>query len=248
MRTGARQGAVRQATRRSARPLRVLISTGPTREPIDAVRFLSNYSTGYMGAQLAVEALRRGHRVTAVSGPTVEPLPHGSAVIPVESAEEMARALRKRAGSADVVIMAAAVSDFRPARRARGKLRRRRALTLTLAATPDIIARLPRRRRQLVVGFALETGRVVARAERKLREKRLDLLIAQQAARSTRDPRGAAPFGRHRVRAWLVSRGGETISLGRLPKPRLARVLLDKIETLWYGQPGRTQGANAAQA
>ena len=208
----------------------MLISAGPTREPIDAVRFISNYSTGYMGARLAAEALARGHRVTLVSGPSVEPSPAGARVIPVETSVQMERALRAHAAGADVVIMAAAVADFRPARKSTAKLHRRSQVHLKLQATPDIIAQLPRRRHQLVVGFALESGPVVFRARQKLRAKRLDLLLAQQLNGT------GAPFGRRHVNAWLLEPGGTVTNLGHLSKGRIARVLLDKIETLWYGQ------------
>jgi phosphopantothenoylcysteine decarboxylase/phosphopantothenate--cysteine ligase len=179
--------------------LRVLISAGPTREPIDPVRFLSNESTGYMGARLAAEALARGHRVTVVHGPIAEPLPHGIRREAVVTSADLEQALRRHAPEADVVIMAAAVADFRPARVAAAKLPRRGRLTLRLRATPDLIGRLPRRPGQLVVGFALETGRALSRARRKLAEKRLDLLVAQQA-------NGTSPFGRRRVKAWLLAR------------------------------------------
>ena len=212
------------------RPLRVLISSGPTREPLDPVRFLSNYSTGFMGAQLAAEALKRGHRVTVVSGPGVEPLPARARVIPVEHASEMERALRQQAPRADAVIMAAAVSDFTPQYRQARKLRRGAPLRLRLKPTPDIIARLPRRRGQIRVGFALETGQVLARAARKLRGKRLDLLLAQDAGAS------GGPFGRRAVRAWLLERNGTVTALGRRAKRNIARALLDKTESLWYGQ------------
>ena len=212
------------------RALRILISAGATRERIDPVRFLSNYSTGYMGARLAAEALRRGHRVRVISGPSVEPLPPGVPTVPVADARQMERALRRFAGCADAVIMAAAVADFRPARAARAKLPRRAGLALRLEATPDIIARLPRRPGQLVVGFALETHRVVPRATAKLRAKRLDLVLAQRARSAD------APFGRRLVDAWLVGRD-RTTKLGRISKARVARVLLDKVEALWYGQP-----------
>lgn len=216
----------------------MLISTGPTREPIDPVRFLSNYSTGYMGAQVADRALARGHRVTVVSGPGTEPLPPGARVIPIERADEMARVLRQEAPRADVVVMAAAVCDFRLAHPRLTKLSRRGQLTLTFTATPDIIGRLPRRKGQLVVGFAVEDPPVVPRARRKLRAKRLDLLLAQQL-----EPRGA-PFGRRAVRAWLLERGAAVTALGRQTKPVVARVLLDKIEALWYGQTGRLRRDN----
>ena len=219
----------------------MLITAGPTREPLDPVRFLSNYSTGYMGAQLAGEALRRGHRVTIIRGPTSEPMPNGAHVIGVERAREMARALRREARQADAIIMAAAVADYAPARTARSKLKRAGRTTLRLRATPDLIGRLPRHRGQIIAGFALETERVVPRAKAKLREKRLDLIVAQRVPPPTRLVGGRAatalgPFGRQPVHAWLLERAGAVMPLGRLPKPRIARALLDKIEALWYGQ------------
>lgn len=219
--------------RRRAQRLRILISAGPTREPLDRVRFVSNYSTGYMGALLAAEAQARGHRALVVHGPMAEPLPRGTRHLAVEQAREMDAAMRREAQSADVVVMAAAVSDFRAAKAAREKWPRRGRHVLTLEATPDIIGRLPRRPRQLVVGFAVESAQVVRRAKRKLREKRLDLLLAQRANGS------GAPFGRHRIHAWLLERGGRVTPLGSIGKPQVARTLLDKIETLWYGQPER---------
>src|SRR3989338_2820994 len=211
---------------------RVLISAGPTREPLDPVRYLSNESTGYMGARLAAEALLRGHRVTVVRGPASEPFPRGARIIPVTSANEMERAMRRQARGADAVMMGAGVAAFRPARASGTKLPRRARLTLTLEATPDIVARLPRRPGRVVAGFALETARVLPHAARKLREKQLDLLVAQSARRGF-------PFGRRKVRAWLVERGGRVTDLGWAAKPAVARALLDKIEAPWYGQPRR---------
>ena len=229
------------------RPLRVLISSGPTREPIDPVRYLSNYSTGYMGAVLAGQALKRGHRVTVVSGPSCEPLPTGTRTIPVERASQMADALRREAPRADVVIMAAAVTDFQPRVRVAQKLPRRSRATLRLRATPDLIEQLPRYPRQVRVGFAVESGAVIPRARRKLQAKRLDLLVAQriQPWSGSSDPVTPSPFGRHPVEAWIVARAGTT-RLGMVPKPRLARALLDKAEALWYGQPRLIREAHVA--
>jgi len=224
-------------------PLRLLISAGPTREPVDPVRFISNYSTGYMGAQLAAEALARGHRVTVVSGPVTESMPSGMRLVSVSDARGMEAAMRRAAPRADAIIMAAAVSDFRLARPRASKLQRRARLTLRLEATPDILARVPGRERQLRVGFALEMGAVVPAAMRKLHEKRLDLLVVQRL-----NGKGS-PFGRGRVQAWLVARSerrpktGEVVRrLGRVSKSEVARVLLDKIEELWYGQRRPTAG------
>lgn len=212
------------------RRLRVLISAGATRERIDPVRFLSNDSTGYMGSRLAAEALRRGHRVTVVSGAVQEPMPRGARVLRVENARQMEAMMRRCAASADAVIMAAAVSDFRPATVRRAKLPRRRRLTLRLEATPDIIARIPQRRGQVRAGFAIESGAVVPRARRKLAAKRLDVLLAQRLNGH------GEPFGRRAVSAWLLSRDGAAKALGRISKPAAARRILDKVEALWYGQ------------
>ncbi len=216
--------------REAQRRLKIVITSGPTREPIDPVRFLSNYSTGYMGAQLVSCALQRGHRVTVISGPSQEPLPNGARVVRVERADEMDRVLRRRARGADVVIMAAAVSDFRPRRVARAKLQLRATRTLVLEPTLDLIGRLPRRARQVVVGFALETEQVLPRASAKLKAKRLHLLLAQRA-------QGAgSPFGRRSVQEWVLERTGGGTPLGKRSKAQISRVLLDKVEALWYGQ------------
>ena len=182
-----------------------------------------------MGSQLAAEALRRGHRVTVVSGHTQEPMPPGARIVLAGDTKQMASAMRREAAAADVVIMAAAVSDFRPTKIHRTKLPRRTHLTLELEATPDIIAGVARRAGQVRVGFAVERGTVLPRASRKLREKRLDLLLAQRL-------NGAEPFGRRLVSAWLLLRDGKPQPLGRISKPAVARRLLDKAEALWYGQ------------
>jgi len=189
-----------------------------------------------MGAQLAQEALSRGHRVTVVSGPVEEPLPKGARVIRVETAQEMEAALRKQASAANGIIMAAAVADFR-AKRRNQKLTRQGRLTLRLEPVGDIIGRLPKRRGQLRAGFALESEKALERATEKLYAKQLDVLVAQQIT-------GHGPFGRNRVRAWLISSQGMAGArsvcvkpLGRVSKQRVARELLDKLEQLWYGQP-----------
>ncbi len=226
-----------------ARPqLHLLISSGSTRQPLDAVRFLSNYSTGFMGACLAREAVRRGHRVTVVSGPAAASLPVEAVVVPVERNEEMQAALRRYAPRADAVVMAAAVCDFAPRALRTGKAQRKQAWTLKLRATPDIIGTLPRRPGQVRVGFAVESRDLLARARRKLQAKRLDLIVAQPLER------GGAPFGRQAVTAVLLAAGGARPRLlKRVSKPRLARAVLDEIERRCYADspgndaPGRTR-------
>ncbi len=181
-----------------------------------------------MGALLASEALSRGHRVTVVSGPSVEPLPRGAKVVPVESAEDMRRALLRVVGDADVLFMAAAVCDFRPARVSRSKLHRNGRLRLMLEPTPDVVGSLPKPAGHVRIGFAVESDDLLSRAKRKLKAKRLDALLAQKVTGN------GAPFGKLPVKAWLLSAKGSPQALGVVSKGRVARLLLDKAEALWY--------------
>lgn len=185
-----------------------------------------------MGLKLAEEALRRGHRVTMVCGPVQEKMPDKARVVFVERASEMAQALRAHSKQKDAIVMAAAVADYEPLSSAKAKIRRGATMTLKLKATPDIIASLPRRRGQVVAGFALETSQVLKRARQKLNKKRLDLILAQDARA------GKGPFGETALHAWILERGGKLASLGRLSKASVARQLLDKVEALCYVQRG----------
>ncbi len=163
----------------SGRRLHFLVTAGPTVEPIDAVRVLTNRSTGRMGYAIAGEAVRRGHDVTLVSGPVVISVPKGVRRIPVGTAREMLAACRRSFRAADVLVMAAAVSDYRPANPARRK--RHKAGThasLALVRNPDILAALCRGKgRRLAVGFALENAVSRARARRKMSRKGCDAIV-----------------------------------------------------------------------
>ncbi|MFQ5877207.1 MAG: phosphopantothenoylcysteine decarboxylase, partial [Acidobacteriota bacterium] len=171
------------------------MTAGPTREPLDPARFLSNPSTGRMGYALAAEALARGAEVTLVSGPTHLRPPDGVNLVRVGSAEEMFRAALNQAQGADLVLKAAAVADYRPERSSRAKIgkealreRSRRAggpggaISLRLLPTPDILEEVGRRKKpgQVLVGFAAETGDLRANALRKLKRKNLDLIVANR--------------------------------------------------------------------
>ncbi len=170
--------------------MRVLVTAGPTLEDIDPVRFVGNRSSGRMGFALASEASRRGARVTLIAGPTsVEP-PAVAEVVRVRSAADMHRAVLEQADSADVVIMAAAVADYAPEKRADQKIAKTdETMTLVLKRTPDILGdlgtrRLASGRGPLLVGFAAETEDLVARATEKLRKKHVDLIVANDVSRS----------------------------------------------------------------
>jgi phosphopantothenoylcysteine decarboxylase/phosphopantothenate--cysteine ligase len=167
--------------------MRFLITAGGTREYIDPVRFISNASSGKMGYALARAALEAGHQVTVITAPTALQPPAGARVVRVESAAQMFAAVKEHFGRCDCLIMAAAVADYTPARPSKTKLKKRAAkVTLELKPTPDILQWAGRHRRvgrahhnwKIIVGFALEDQDLRANAERKMREKHLDMIIA----------------------------------------------------------------------
>ncbi len=173
-----------EAGRRDLAGLRLLVTAGGTREPVDAVRYLSNRSSGKQGRAIALAAAERGAEVVLVSTVPAEPGPRLE-VVPVETAEEMAAAVAARAAGADVVVMAAAVADFRPKAPAATKLKKRDGVPeIVLEPTPDILAGLGAAKRpgQVLVGFAAETGDVVAEARRKLESKGADLLVGNDVS------------------------------------------------------------------
>ncbi|MBI3615110.1 MAG: phosphopantothenoylcysteine decarboxylase [Candidatus Omnitrophica bacterium] len=220
---------------RRRRSYRLLITAGPTREPIDPVRFISNYSTGTLGYALARMARARGHQVTLISGPTELVAPRGVRKIDVETAGEMEQAVVKTFPKADGLIMGAAVADFRPIRVATQKIKRSgvagslRLWQLELVENPDIVARVARQRRgsQAIIGFALETESLLANARRKLKSKDLDAIVATQLS-----PRGKGrgPFGTDPVDGAILDREGRTKSFRSLAKSRLAARILDTVE------------------
>jgi phosphopantothenoylcysteine decarboxylase / phosphopantothenate---cysteine ligase len=162
----------------------VLITAGPTREPIDPVRYIGNRSSGRMGYALAEAALRRGARVLLVSGPTALKPPGAAEVVAVETAEEMRQAVLSRMEEATIIIKAAAVADYKPRQRSQQKIKRRGALSLELEPTSDILAEVASKRgSRIVVGFAAETENVLENARRKLAGKALDAIVVNDVSR-----------------------------------------------------------------
>ncbi len=205
---------------------RVLITAGPTREPIDPVRYLTNRSSGKMGYAVAEAARLRGATVTLVSGPTGLPAPGGVEMVRVETAAEMRDAVLPRAEAADVVIAAAAVSDFRPAEAAALKMKKSETLpSLALAANDDILAQLGQRKRpgQTLVGFAAETGDTLMYARQKLDAKNLDWIVANDVTLE-----GAGFDGDTNI-VTLLGRGGAETALPLLTKREVAERLLDTL-------------------
>jgi phosphopantothenoylcysteine decarboxylase/phosphopantothenate--cysteine ligase len=232
--------AAAEAVMRPAGALRdrhVVVTAGPTYEDLDPVRYVGNRSSGRMGFAIAAEAAHRGARVTLVAGPTAIQPPAGVEVVRVRRATEMHAAVMERARAADAVIMAAAVADYAPAQTENQKVRKGAdTLTLVLQRTPDILADLGARRGSdtlpLLIGFAAETEDVVARATQKLREKRVDLIVANDVSRAD------AGFDVDTNAVTLVSAEGAE-ALPVQSKSRVAGEILDRVEQLIARHPAK---------
>jgi phosphopantothenoylcysteine decarboxylase/phosphopantothenate--cysteine ligase len=206
----------------------LVVSAGGTREPIDSVRVIANRSSGKQGYAIAAEAASRGAVVTLVSTVGL-PIPHGVAVVPVETAAEMQTAMERAAEDHDVIVMAAAVADFRPVTVARNKLKKRDGVPeIVLEPTPDILAGLGAAKRpgQILVGFAAETDDLVANATAKLEKKRLDLIVANDV--------GAPQVGfSHDTNAVTLLRpDAKPVEIDLAAKRDVARAVIDTIVDL----------------
>ncbi|GAA3116581.1 bifunctional phosphopantothenoylcysteine decarboxylase/phosphopantothenate--cysteine ligase CoaBC [Streptosporangium carneum] len=210
---------------------RLVISAGGTREALDPVRFLGNRSSGLQGYALARTALARGAEVTLVAANVALPDPAGATVIRVESALEMREAVLEAVENADAVVMAAAVADFRPARRSDSKVKKTSAEPdpIHLVKNPDILAELGERRReglkpypQVIVGFAAETDDVLANGRAKLARKGCDLLVVNQVGENL-------AFGRPDNAAVVLVADGDPVEIPRGPKEDLADVVWDLV-------------------
>ncbi len=203
--------------------MNVLITAGPTREKIDPVRFISNYSSGKMGYSIAQAALEAGHRITLISGPVALTAPDGVKLIKVTSAAEMAQAVHTSAPETDVIIMTAAVADYRPANPFDSKMKKLPGkLVLELERTEDILGTLGKNKKssQLLVGFAAETDDLEENALGKLERKNLDWIAANLVADG---------FGTETNKITLYSRDGKKIALPSGKKLDVARAMLKVI-------------------
>jgi len=214
----------------SLRQKKLLITAGPTREPLDPVRFLSNRSSGKMGYELAAEALWRGGEVVLISGPTALVPPVKAVVINVQTAAEMAREVYRNLPGADVLVMAAAVSDFKFESMAPQKIKKSKVPTkVGIIRTEDILAGVRQKKRKkglVVVGFAAETEHVKRNALAKLLEKKLDLMVANDVAS------GEIGFESDFNQVILIDRRGVVAETDRLTKREISRLIMDKIEDL----------------
>ncbi len=210
---------------------KIMITAGPTREEIDPVRFISNYSSGKMGYALARAAQLRGAEVLLISGPTALPKPDGVRVVNVTSAVEMQNEVMTRLDGCDVIIKAAAVADYRPKMRSSTKIKKKAdSTTIELVKNPDILAELGAintgiKRRPFLVGFAAETDALVENASKKLKEKNLDMIVANDVSQVD------SGFNVDTNRALLFFRDGSSSDCGLMSKDQLAGTILDYIIT-----------------
>ena len=212
---------------------RVVVTAGATREPMDPVRFLSNHSSGKMGVAIAAAAWRRGANVTLVAGAMTVDAPVGVETVRVETTEEMAVAVEQELAKADVLVMAAAPADFRPAQPTENKIKKSSApAVISLEPTPDILLRTRAARRDgaVVVGFALETNDVLNGGRAKLSAKELDLIVVNDA----REP--GAGFAVDTNRVTFLGRDGTEDALPLLSKSDVADAILDRVERILSGR------------
>jgi phosphopantothenoylcysteine decarboxylase / phosphopantothenate---cysteine ligase len=204
---------------------RVIVTAGPTYEPIDAVRFVGNRSSGKMGFAIATEAAARGAAVTLVAGPTHLPDPAGVEVVRLETADEMRREVLSRFQEVDAVVKAAAVGDFRPASPTTKKLKKEAGVPeVRLEPTPDILKELGERKgHRVLIGFAAETGDLASAGRRKLQEKNLDLIVVNRVGEE------GTGFGADTNRAMILARDGDDEPPREWTKRELAAAICDRL-------------------
>jgi phosphopantothenoylcysteine decarboxylase/phosphopantothenate--cysteine ligase len=211
----------------------VLITAGPTQEPLDPVRYISNRSSGKMGYALAEAAMARGAKVVLVSGPVQLPAPAGAELVSVRTAEEMRTSVLDRLAQSTIVIKSAAVADYYlreiPAAKAK---KSGRSVTLTLEPTPDILAELGQiKGGRVLIGFAAETEHLIEQARRKLESKRCDMVVANLVGRP------GTGFDSDENEVVLVTHSGETAPVGPAPKREIADRILDEVPALKLALP-----------
>lgn len=212
------------------RGVNMLVTAGPTREPLDPVRYLTNYSTGRMGFAVAQAAVERGSKVTLISGPTAIAPPAGVTLIRVETALEMSQAVMEHFARTDVVVKTAAVADYRPFHKKEQKIKKAEnsgEIVLKLLRNPDILAELGARKgNRIIVGFAAETEAVLENAACKLEKKNLDLIVANDLTEKE------AGFAVETNKVKIIDRKGGIQELDVAPKADIAHIILDRIHSL----------------
>jgi len=204
--------------------LRMLITAGPTVEKIDPVRYLTNRSSGKMGFALAAQAEKRGAEVTLITGPVSIDIPPVRQVVSVTSAEDMYRAVAEHKSKADIIIKCAAVADYTPVHVSKNKIKKSETFTLELKATRDILSELGKNKKNsFLVGFAAETDRVIEYAQKKLKEKNLDIIVANDVSDIN------AGFDSDNNTVSVLHRDGRVSHFGSASKDTVAGYILDEI-------------------
>jgi phosphopantothenoylcysteine decarboxylase / phosphopantothenate---cysteine ligase len=202
--------------------VRFLITAGPTREPIDPVRYISNRSSGKMGYAIAEAAIENGHDVVLISGPVCVDPPRTAKLVAISTSDEMFEAVHQHVPNCDVLVMCAAVADYKPANVSPGKIKKRdETLSLDLTPVRDILASLPAQGRHfLTVGFAAETTNLRENAQKKLRAKNCDIVVANDVSSSD------SGMESDENEVIIFFRSGEIKTISRAPKKNLARELV----------------------
>jgi phosphopantothenoylcysteine decarboxylase/phosphopantothenate--cysteine ligase len=208
--------------------VRFVVTAGPTREAIDPVRFISNRSSGKMGYAIAAAALAKKHEVTLISGPASIAPPRGAKNVSILTSDELHAAVHRAVRKCDVLVMCAAVADYKPAAVSARKVKKRKtSLTLKLIPARDILVSLPNRRRYLVVGFAAETHDLKQNAQKKLRAKNCDAIVANDVSGSE------TGMESDENEVEIFFRNGESKKISRASKKIIARELVKIIAKMW---------------
>jgi phosphopantothenoylcysteine decarboxylase/phosphopantothenate--cysteine ligase len=205
--------------------LKILVTAGPTREPIDPVRFISNYSTGSMGYAVAAKAVKRGNKVILISGPSRLASPQGARRINVNTALEMKKQTEKFFNWCDCLIMTAAVSDYRVAKYSQGKIKSgKKTMMLKLVKNPDILNSLGKKKKEkILVGFSLESRDLISNAIKKMRQKNLDFVVANRIEKNK------LPFGDRRVSAFIIDKKHKIKKISGATKQTIAGAILEAV-------------------
>jgi len=206
--------------------MRVLVTAGPTIEPLDPIRFITNHSTGIMGYEIAVEGAKKGFEICLISGPVRLTAPRNVEIINVLTANEMDRAVGERIKDFDCIIMTAAVSDFRPAKKKKNKIKKKDRLEMSLVKNPDILSNIKSNNNLIKVGFALETKDLLKNGIKKLKDKKLDIIVGNVKKRDKN------PFGEGKKDYTMISAAGKIDSLKNVTKKKMAKTILKAVENM----------------
>ncbi len=209
--------------------LKIIVTAGPTQEPIDIIRFITNSSSGVMGYSIARVASEKNHKVVLISGPTNLAVPENVESIQIQTAGQMYETVKKEFYESDVIIMAAAVCDFKLKNpNTSSKIKKEDSdLNFEFERTPDILQRLKRiKDNQIIVGFALEVSDLQNKAIEKLEKKKLDLIVANEITASR------SPFGKKEIDAFIIDKNQRVDAYKNITKLELAQKIIDKVEKL----------------